>query len=104
MAPLVAEGRHHEVRGAVHDRCELSEARDRIDKAAEANAANYLVEIADSRLKLGEQVDGAEASSFLTCLRRDLSAEFALVGVAERAVEAVAELARDDDEIAGPNE
>ena len=79
MAPLVAQGLDHQVRGAVHDGSEAGEGRDRIDEAAEANAANDAVEVADRGPELSQHIDGAEARCLLARFRRDLGAELALV-------------------------
>src|SRR5437762_11444124 len=59
MAALVAEGRDHQIGGAVQNLRPVKEIGRGIDKAAEANHARNLVEIAQRRLHLRQQVDRA---------------------------------------------
>ena len=104
VAARVAQNLDHQVRGAVHDRRKRRESGDGIDEAAEAHAFDDVVEIADGGLQLSEKIDGAEPRGLLADLRRDFRADLALVRIGELAVDAEAELAGDDDQVAGPHE
>ena len=75
--PLVAEGRDHQVGGAVHDFRRFEEVRRRVDEAAEAHDALHLVEVAERDLEMGEKVDRAGARCLLPVLDRDRATELA---------------------------
>src|SRR4051812_20857507 len=99
MAAPVAESRDHEVGGAVEDLRSVHEIRRRVDEAAEAHHAHDLVEVAERRLDLGEQVDGAAAGGRRTILERDAGAELALGD--QLAVRGETNLTGDEQQIAG---
>ena len=75
---LVAEHRDHEVGGAVHHLGPVEEVRLGIDEAAEPDHADDLVEVAERRLELRQQVDRAGARGGLALLDGDAAAELAL--------------------------
>src|SRR3954465_6995515 len=59
MAALVAERCDHQVGSAVQHLGPVEEIRRGINKTAEPDYAHHLVEVAERRLDLGQQVDGA---------------------------------------------
>src|SRR5579883_1365955 len=77
VAAFFAEYGHHEVRCAVHHLGAVQEVRRRIDKAAQPHDADHLVEIAERRLDLRQQVDRAGPGGGLSLLDRDLRAKLA---------------------------
>src|SRR5260370_246813 len=77
MPTSFAEHCHHEVRRAVQHLRAVKEIRRRINEAAEPHHADHLVEIAERRFDLCQQVDRTSAGGGLTLLDRDLRAELA---------------------------
>src|SRR5450755_2121379 len=102
MAALVAEGRDHQVGGAVQDLGTVEEVRRRIDEAAEPDNPDHLVEIAERGLDLRQQVDGAAARGGVALLDRDAGPEFALGD--QLALRVDANLAGNEQQIAGAHE
>src|ERR1700761_7219392 len=78
MAALVAEHFDHQVGSAVQNLRPVEKIRRGIDKAAEANDAHHLVEIAERGLELRQQIDGAAARSRVALLNGNAGAELAL--------------------------
>src|SRR5207248_6301578 len=99
---LVAESSNHQVRGAVHDLRPVREAGCRIDEAAEPHHADYLVEVAEPCLDLGEEIDRAGASRELSAFDGHFAAKPALADQFSLRVEA--DLAGNDHEISGAYE
>ena len=104
MPPGIAEDLDHEIRGAVHHARLSRERGGGSDEAAEADAAHDLVEIADRRTKLGEEVDGAELCRGLRDIGLDSGAERADMFGSELSVRPEAELAGDGHEPAMADE
>src|SRR5262245_21482902 len=77
VAALVAKCHDHEVGGAVHDLRSLHEIRGAVDEAAEPDHARDLVEIAERRLDLRQEVNGAGSRAFLAFLDRNIRAQLA---------------------------
>ena len=102
MAALVAEHFDHQVGGAVHHLRPVGEAGRRIDEAAEPDHAGDLVEIAERRLDLRQEIDGAGARGLLAVLDRDAAAELARGH--HLAVGAEADLAGDREQLAAQHE
>src|SRR3954454_3460215 len=71
MAALVTEGGDHQVGGTVEHLRPVQKVRRRVDEAAEAHHPHDLVELAESRLDLGEQVDRAATGSCRTLFDGD---------------------------------
>src|SRR4051812_32616154 len=61
MAALVAKSQNHQVGGAIQHLRPVEEVRRRIDETAEPDHPDHLVEVAQRRLDLRQQVDGAAA-------------------------------------------
>ena len=59
VAALIAQDLDDKIRRAIHDACEIGKTRRRVDESAEPDAARNLVEIAQGRLGLRENIDGA---------------------------------------------
>src|SRR5947209_3160495 len=74
---LVAEGRNHQVGGAIQHLRPVQEVRGRIDEPAEPDHAHHLVEVAQRGLDLGQKVDGAAARRGIALLDGDAGAELA---------------------------
>src|ERR1700756_1134917 len=102
MAPLVAEGRYHQVGGAVQHFRSIQKIRGRIDETTEPDHADHLVEIAERGLDLRQQVDGATARRGIALLDGNPGAKFALGD--QLAVRSDANLARHKQQVAGAHE
>src|SRR3990167_2964279 len=75
MAALVAEHVDHQIGGAVHHLRSVGKAGRRIDEAAQPHDPGHLVELAEHRLDLRQQIDGAGARRLLAVLDRNAAAE-----------------------------
>src|SRR6478735_10891408 len=102
VAALVTEGGDHQVGGAVENLRPIQEVRRRVDEAAEAHNAHDLVEIAERRLDLGQQVDGAAAGGRGAVFDGHAGAELALGDQLAGRIEA--NLARDEQQVTGAHE
>src|SRR6266849_6747234 len=69
MTPPVLEYCNHEVGRAIHDFGTFEKTRIGIDEPAETNDTRHLVEIAECRLELRQNVDGARACRFLAVVQ-----------------------------------
>src|SRR4051812_10492078 len=78
MAPLVAEGCNHQIRGAVQHLWPIEEIGRGVDEAAEPYHAHDLVEVAECGLDLRQQVDPAGPRGSVALLDGDAGAELAL--------------------------
>src|SRR3954447_8145506 len=78
MPALIAEGCDHQVGSAVEHLGPVEEIGRGIDEAAEPDHANHLVEIAEGRLDLGQQVDATALRRGVALFDGDAGAQLAL--------------------------
>src|SRR5215831_3560970 len=78
MTALVAECQNHQIGSAVQDLRSVEKIRRRVDEAAEPDHARDLVEVAERRLDLGKQVDGAAARRGVALFNGDAGPKLAL--------------------------
>ena len=102
VAALVTEGGNHQVGGTVEHLRPVQEVGCRVDEAAEAHHAHDLVEVAERRLDLGQQVDGTAARRRGTVLDRNAGTELALGDQLAGGVET--DLAGDEQQVTGAHE
>src|ERR1700729_2098169 len=95
MTALIAEQLGDEIRRAVHRLGQGVEARLDAKEAAEPHDPPHLVEIAERRMRLGEDVDDAEPRRLARGLDFGISRELALVALGKLAVFPQRELTRD---------
>jgi hypothetical protein len=78
VAPGIAQHLDHQIRAAIDDACLLGEVRQRVDEAAELDAAQDAVEVAiERRLRLRQDVEAAEPRRRDPVLDADGAAELA---------------------------
>jgi hypothetical protein len=97
MPSPLAENLDHQVGSAVHGRGDLRKTRGDIDEAAKPQATADAIQIAERRLGLREDVDGAAPCRGAPGLDRQAAADLADMTVIELAIIAERELAGDDE-------
>src|SRR4051812_47276259 len=102
MAALVAEGRDHQVGSAVEHFWPVEEIRRGVYKTAETHHAHHLVEIAEGRLDLRQQVDRTTLRCGIALLDADAGSELALGD--QLAFGVGADLAGDEQQVSGAHE
>src|SRR5262245_59520346 len=102
MPALVTKNLHHEVGGAIHDLGTVGEAGCRVNEAAKPDNAFDFVEVAERRLELCQQVDGAGAGRLLPTFDRDAAAQ--LTCGDELSIGAKADLPRYDKHVPATDE